>query len=165
MSHRPTFIDLGMETAKLWAKRGSCTRLLVGAALMQDQRIVAVSYNGSLSGQKHCDHSKTKIFDYTPVDGCVSEIEIENDTKDGRCTVALHAESNLAGWAARKGIVCEGGTLFVTHFPCVECSRRHIAPLGIKRVIWDQDYRVDNNTIDWLTKAGINIDKYKPGMI
>lgn len=59
----------------------------------------------------------------------------------------IHAETNAVGRAARRGCSTEGGTAYVTAFPCLPCAKVLIAA-GIKEVIalklihgWDDDHK------------------------
>jgi len=45
----------------------------------------------------------------------------------------LHAEASALSHAARNGVSVEGCTLYVTHFPCNECSKLIIAA-GIRHL-------------------------------
>lgn len=45
-----------METARVWAKRGTCSRLKVGAIFSIDGRILVQGYNGAPAGLPHCEH-------------------------------------------------------------------------------------------------------------
>jgi dCMP deaminase len=48
-----------------------------------------------------------------------------------------HAERNAIYNAARIGTALEGCTMYVTHFPCVDCTRA-IIQVGIERVVVDE---------------------------
>src|SRR5690606_18473928 len=75
---RPGFHQLMMRTARLWAERSTCSRLQVGAVLAREDRIIAVGYNGAVSGQPHCVHED-----------------------DSPCEVSVHAEENVLYFAAK----------------------------------------------------------------
>src|SRR4051794_5045779 len=47
---RPTRDEVLMETARLWAHRGTCNRLRVGAIFSRNGRILVQGYNGAPSG-------------------------------------------------------------------------------------------------------------------
>lgn len=48
--------DMLMEMAHIVAKRGTCSRLQVGAVFAQDGRVVVTGYNGAPPGLAHCIH-------------------------------------------------------------------------------------------------------------
>ncbi len=52
---------------------------------------------------------------------------------------SVHAEMAAITSAARQGIPVQGATLFVTTFPCHECSRNIVAA-GISRVVYVEPY-------------------------
>src|SRR5699024_7813330 len=43
-----------MAQSHLLALRSTCRRLMVGATIVRDKRIIAGGYNGSVSGSVHC---------------------------------------------------------------------------------------------------------------
>lgn len=55
---RPTREETLIETAYLWANRGTCSRLQVGAVIHRDGRILVQGYNGTPSGMPHCIHDE-----------------------------------------------------------------------------------------------------------
>ena len=88
-------------------------RLAVGATIVRDNRIIAGGYNGSISGGDHCiDH------------GCY--------VVDNHCVRTIHAEMNALLQCSKYGIPVAGSTLYVTHFPCLQCSKA-IIQAGIQQ--------------------------------
>lgn len=49
-----------MEVAQVIAKRGTCSRLQVGAVLSRDGRIISTGYNGTPASMPHCIHEEFK---------------------------------------------------------------------------------------------------------
>lgn len=119
-----------METAALWARRGTCSRLQVGAVLSRNGRIIATGYNGNASGLDHCNH-----------------------TEDSPCETAVHAEENVLYFAARHGLSTEGSTLYVTHNPCYRCARG-LVNAGVRDVVFSQMYR-DASGLHLLVESGV----------
>ena len=112
------FIDLCREAANGWS---TCQREAVGAVVARGGEIVKPGWNGAPSGQPHC------------IDvGCLMD--------DGHCIRAIHAEDNALWYAGREA--CNGATLYVSHFPCWRCAQV-IVRAGIARVVYEQEYRVD----------------------
>lgn len=124
-----------MDTASLWAQRGTCSRLQVGAVLSRDGRIIATGYNGTVSGAPHCLH-----------------------IDDSPCEFAVHAESNVLYFAARHGLSTDGTDLFVTHSPCYPCARG-LVNAGVRRVVYLNDYR-DDRGIQLLIASGIPVFRF-----
>lgn len=51
----------------------------------------------------------------------------------------LHAEQSLIAQAARNGIKTEGGSIYVTTFPCPDCCN-NLAEAGIKKIYFQAGY-------------------------
>ena len=94
-----------MVQAALLASRSTCKRLSVGAVLVRDKRIIAGGYNGAVSGDDHCID-----------EGCY--------LRDGHCVRTIHAEMNAILQCARFGMSTDGASLYVTDFPCLQCTKR-----------------------------------------
>lgn len=132
MSARPTIDETMLDTAELWARRATCSRLSVGAVLAREGRVLATAYNGAPAGLPHCSHDV-----------------------DEPCAQSVHAEANALLWAARHGVSALGAALYVTHAPCLGCSGL-IINAGIKRVVYRNEYR-SHDGINRLLEAGIRI--------
>ena len=61
---------------------------------------------------------------------------------DGHCARTLHAEVNAILQGAERGIP-KGFTAYVTHFPCLNCSKQ-LLQVGCKRVVYINEYRIDD---------------------
>lgn len=124
-----------MEIAEVVAKRGTCSRLQVGAVISKGGRIITTGYNGAPAGLPHCDHIST--------------------TNTSGCKTAEHAERNAIAWAARHGLALDGAELHCTHAPCLDCARS-IINAGIIRVFYLHPYRIVDG-VDLLGDAGIRV--------
>lgn len=134
---RITWDQFFMAQSHLLALRSTCTRLAVGATIVRDRRIMAGGYNGSISGGEHCiDH------------GCY--------VVDNHCVRTVHAEMNALLQCAKYGITVGGADLYVTHFPCLPCTKS-IIQAGISRLYYAQDYKNNSYAIELLNKAGVEI--------
>lgn len=130
-----------MAQAVLLSLRSTCTRLEVGATLVKDRRIIAGGYNGAVSGDNHCiDH------------GCY--------VVDGHCIRTIHAEMNALLQCAKLGISTEGAEIYVTHFPCLHCTKA-ILQAGIKKIYYLHDYHNDPYAIELIQKLGVEIQQVK----
>ncbi|MCO7126355.1 ComE operon protein 2 [Sporolactobacillus shoreicorticis] len=110
-----------MAQSHLLASRSTCTRLIVGATIVRDKRIIAGGYNGSIAGGAHCTD-----------EGCYMI--------DGHCARTIHAEMNAILQCAKFGERTEGAEIYVTHYPCVQCCKA-IIQAGIKSVYFAKDYK------------------------
>ena len=129
-----------MEICKMVAQRSTCDRAFVGCVLVNDEnRIVSTGYNGSVKGNPHCD-------------------EIGHTMRDGHCIATIHAEMNALLYCAKEGISVKGCRAYVTHFPCLNCTKALIQS-GISEIYYLNDYRVDEYAIELLEKNGISYGK------
>jgi deoxycytidylate deaminase len=70
------------------------------------------------------------------IQGALRSTHIRFLTEFGR---ALHAEASAFMDAARRGVAVSGATIYVTTFPCHQCTRQVIAS-GIKRLVYIYPY-------------------------
>ncbi|HLR70649.1 MAG TPA: ComE operon protein 2 [Pseudogracilibacillus sp.] len=110
-----------MAQAQLVSLRSTCTRLMVGAVIVRENRIIASGYNGSVADGDHCIDN-----------GCYMV--------DGHCVRTVHAEANALLQCAKFGVATNKTDLYVTHFPCLQCCKQ-IIQAGVKRVFYEHDYR------------------------
>ncbi|HAE92514.1 deoxycytidylate deaminase [Tissierella praeacuta] len=140
MSNRKSWKEYFMEITELVATRSTCDRAFVGCLLVNDDnRIVSSGYNGSVSGNPHCD-------------------DIGHTMRDGHCIATIHAEINALLYCAKEGISVKGCTAYVTHFPCLNCTKALIQS-GIKHIYYKNDYRIDDYAVELLNKNGIGFEK------
>lgn len=128
-----------MAQAVLLALRSTCTRLEVGATLVKDKRIIAGGYNGSVSGDVHCID-----------DGCY--------VVDNHCIRTIHAEMNALLQCAKLGISTDGAEVYVTHFPCLPCTKA-LLQAGIKKIYYLHDYRNDPYALELIAHVGATAQK------
>ena len=146
MDNRPGWDEYFMEFAVLTARRSTCLRRQVGAVIVQDKHIVATGYNGAPRGLEHCAERKG---------GCLREqLGIPSGEKHELCR-ALHAEQNAIIQAATLGQSIEGGTIYITHQPCVICAKM-IINAGIERIVVRDGYP-DELSVAILKEAGLKI--------
>jgi dCMP deaminase len=126
---RPDWDDYFLEIVEIVARRATCLRRRVGAALVRDRRILATGYNGAPSGLSHC----LEI-------GCLREQQqIPSGERHELCR-GLHAEQNAIIQAALHGVSVRGATLYCTNRPCIICAKM-IINAGVVRVVVGGDYR------------------------
>lgn len=98
--------------AYLAAKRSTCLRRAVGAALVRDNQLISTGYNGSPKGIAHCAEA-----------GCLREQQnVPSGEKHELCR-GVHAEQNAIIQAAINGSSTRGAELYCTHQPCSICAR------------------------------------------
>ena len=124
-----------MGIALLISSRSPSKRLKVGSVIVKDNRIISAGYNGFPSGTPH--------------------ISIMRDDHEQN---TLHAEQNAIADAARRGTSIQDSTIYITHYPCINCTKFIIAS-GIKEIIYYDNYRNDEIVNKLLEDAKINIKK------
>ncbi|MCL6633501.1 MAG: competence protein ComE [Alicyclobacillus herbarius] len=136
-STRLSWDEFFISQSRVMAMRSTCPRLAVGCVIVRDKRIIASGYNGSISGDVHCTDVGCKMV-------------------DGHCVRAIHAEQNALLQCARFGIECAGADLYVTHRPCLACTKS-IIQAGIARVFFETEYRPDEYAAHLLAYANIPV--------
>lgn len=113
---RPTFDQLGMDTARLWATRSADSKHRVGACILDGfHRVVGVGYNGRAAGEPN-------------------EREGAGQGESG----FIHAEVNALLSTNWNGP--QNHTLYVTHQPCAQCARLIVNSRRVCRVVYDAPY-------------------------
>lgn len=138
-THRPSWDEYFMATAKLLASRSNCERLNVGCVIVtggdRKNRLVAAGYNGYLPGTPHASR-----------------------LRDGHEQGTVHAEQNAIADAARRGSSVENCVAYVTHYPCINCAKI-LAASGIAEIKFHEDYNNDPFVAPILADAGVKITK------
>ena len=146
---RPSWDEYFVEIAQQVATRSTCLRRQVGSVIVRDKRILCTGYNGPPSGLAHCEET-----------GCLREqLGIPSGQRQEICR-ALHAEQNAIIQAALHGVSTQGGTIYVTHQPCVTCAKM-IINAGILRVVCLNGYP-DDLARDMLAEARIALEIWQP---
>lgn len=108
-----------MSLALLISSRSSCHRLHVGCVLVKDTRVISVGYNGFIAKCPHVSH-----------------------VRDGHEQNTVHAEQNAIADCAKRGILTNGATAYITHYPCINCMKILISA-GIECIKYNEDYHND----------------------
>jgi len=117
--NRPSWNEYFKEIVLATAKRSPCERLKVGCLLVRDNRIIAQGYNGFLPG---CPH--------------------DSIVRDNHEQATVHAEQNAICDCAKRGVSCDDSTAYITHYPCLICSRLLFAS-GISKIYYINEYKKD----------------------
>ncbi len=137
--HRPTWDEYFLEQARLASSRSSCSRASVGAVIVIDNSCIATGYNGGVAGLDNC-------------------CDVGHYLEDDHCIRTVHAEMNAILQCARQGHSTSNGTIYVTHYPCLNCMKA-IAQAGIKRIVYANDYRNHALSKEITDKLGIEVVK------
>lgn len=134
---RVDFDTYFMQIAHVVATRATCDRKHVGAVIVYGRQIIATGYNGSVSGEPHCD-------------------EAGHDMVNGHCVRTVHAEMNAIAQAARHGQRIQGASLYVTAYPCWPCFKV-IANTGVYRVVYADAYNPNPRVQETAGRIGIEL--------
>ena len=135
-----------IHVASVIKERSDCLTRSVGAVIVKDHRIVATGYNGAPHGLKNCNKGGCKR--------CTGRMKgtIKEGEKLDEC-ICVHGEENAITQAANQGISLQNATIYVTHLPCLFCTKL-IIQSGITKVYFLQTYP-GKTVMSTLKKAGI----------
>jgi len=161
------FDEMYMQMAVNMAKLSTCARVQVGAVLVIDDRPLLSGYNGSPRGHQHCidifqekyekycRSNKEPISIFTFKD-FMSLPEIKDEHGKFSRLHEVHAEINIIGQAAYKGLSTKGGKLYVTCSPCNDCCKS-ILTAGIKEVVFKDLYDRETEGLEILAQSKVLI--------
>ena len=136
---RMSWDDYFMYQALLLSQRATCERLKVGAVLVRENRMIAGGYNGSVAGDDHCID-----------EGCF--------VQGGHCVRTIHAEANALLQCAKFGVTTENTTVYVTHFPCLQCTKQ-LLQAGVKEICYLNNYRNNEYAEHLYEVTGVSVRK------
>jgi len=132
---RPDWDEYFKQIVKVTSTRSPCERLKVGCLLVKDNRIISQGYNGFLPG---CPH--------------ISKI------RDNHEQATIHAEQNAICDCAKRGVSSKECIAYVTHYPCIICTRLLLAS-DIKEIKYIDDYKNDELVKYLCDQKGVEISK------
>ena len=132
---RPSWDEYFTKIVKATSERSPCERLKVGCVLVKENRIISQGYNGFLPG---CPH--------------------ESLVRDNHEQATVHAEQNALMDCAKRGVSCDNSTAYVTHYPCIICTRLLLAA-GIKEIKYLSDYKNDHLVANFCEQCNTSIHK------
>ncbi len=132
---RPDWDEYFKQIVKVTSTRSPCERLKVGCLLVKDNRIISQGYNGFLPG---CPH--------------ISKV------RDNHEQATIHAEQNAICDCAKRGVSSKECIAYVTHYPCIICTRLLLAS-DIKEIKYIDDYKNDELVKYLCDQKGIEISK------
>lgn len=137
MTKRIPWQQYFMAQARVVSLRSTCTRLMVGAIIVRNNRIIASGYNGSVDDSAHCIDEGCYIVNH-------------------HCVRTVHAEMNAILQCAKFGVATNETEMYVTHFPCLHCTKQ-IIQAGIKKVYYEADYKNDPLAIELFQEANVKV--------
>lgn len=163
MSCSPKYRKMFMQMSRTISEQSYAVRLKVGCVVVKDDKIVAMSYNGTPKGCDNCCEEH-KYFDNTSRDWVhPKEVEthypyIDSDGNRYRLVTkdeVIHAEQNAIIQMALSTESIKDSVMFITHAPCLQCAKM-IAQAGIKEIYFEQEYR-DMSGTAFLLKHNVKV--------
>jgi len=146
---RPEWDEYFLNIAKVVASRSNCIKRKVAAIIVKDRRVISTGYNGTPRGAKNCNEG-----------GCARCSSMaESGTSLEEC-VCCHGEENAITQAAYHGTSLNGATLYTTFAPCLLCTKM-IINSGIKEVMYNEDYPLNDRAMALLRECGVRIRKHR----
>ena len=146
---RPGWDQYFMDIAKVVASRSNCMKRKVAAVIVRDKRIVSTGYNGTPRGTRNCNEGgcprcNSMAASGTGLDECL-------------CS---HGEENAIVQASYHGASLKDATIYSTFAPCLMCAKM-ILNSGIKEVVYNLEYPLNDTAFRLFKEAGVTIRQYK----
>jgi dCMP deaminase len=146
---RPGWDQYFMDIAKVAASRSNCVRRKVAAVIVRDKRIISTGYNGTPRGTKNCNEGgcprcNGRATSGTALDECL-------------CS---HGEENAIVQASYHGVSLKDGIIYTTFAPCLMCAKM-IINSGIREVIYNMDYPLNDTSFNLFRQAGVLVRQLK----
>lgn len=132
---RPDWNEYFKEIVQVTSRRSPCKRLNVGCLFVKENRIISQGYNGFLPG---CPH--------------------DSIIRDDHEQATIHAEQNALCDCANRGVSCKDCTVYITHYPCLICTRLLLAA-GVSEIRYIEDYKNDDLVLYFASQKKVNITK------
>jgi len=146
---RPDWDEYFMNIAKVVASRSNCMKRHVAAVIVKDKRIISTGYNGTPRGVTNCSEG-----------GCPRCNQfVEGGTRLDEC-LCSHGEENAIVQAAYHGINIKDASLYTTFAPCLMCTKM-IINAGIKEVVYNIDYPLNNTALSLYKEVAIKLRQFK----
>ncbi len=146
---RPSWDQYFMDIAKQVAARSNCMKRQVAAVIVAEKRIISTGYNGTPRGVKNCNEG-----------GCPRCNGFSESGKNLEECLCSHGEENAIVQASYHGIAIRDATLYTTFSPCLMCSKM-IINAGIRRVVYNDAYPLNDTATAMLKEAGVDLVKLK----
>lgn len=146
---RPSWDQYFMDIALKVAARSNCMKRQVAAVVVSDRRIISTGYNGTPRGVKNCNEG-----------GCPRCNGFSESGRNLEECLCSHGEENAIVQASYHGIAIKDATLYTTYSPCLMCSKM-IINAGIRRVVYNEAYPLNDTATAMLHEAGVELVRLK----
>jgi dCMP deaminase len=148
---RPSWDEYFMNIAKVVASRSNCMKRKVAAIIVRDKRVVSTGYNGTPRGTRNCNEGGCPRCNGLATSGTALD----------EC-LCSHGEENAIVQASYHGVSLKDGVIYTTFAPCLQCTKM-IINSGIREVIFNMDYPLNDSSFRLFQEAGVFIRKLKLG--
>ena len=146
---RPGWDEYFMKMAKVASLRSNCIKRKVAAIIVRDRRVISTGYNGTPRGTRNCYEG-----------GCPRcNTMADSGTRLDEC-LCSHGEENAITQAAYHGVSVKDTTLYTTFAPCLMCTKM-IINSGIREVVYNQDYPLNDTSFGLLAEAGVECRRFQ----
>lgn len=146
---RPSWDEYFMNIAKVVASRSNCMKRKVAAIIVKDKRVVSTGYNGTPRGTRNCNEGGCPRCNRFATSGTALE----------EC-LCSHGEENAIVQASYHGVSLKDAIIYTTFAPCLQCAKM-IINSGIREVIYNMDYPLNDSAFRLFQEAGIFVRKLK----
>jgi len=146
---RPNWDEYFMNIAKVVASRSNCIKRKVAAIIVKDQRVISTGYNGTPRGTRNCNEGGCPRCNGLATSG----------TNLDEC-LCSHGEENAIVQASYHGVSVKDSIIYTTFAPCLMCAKM-IINSGIREVIYNMDYPLNESAFRLLGEAGIFVRKLR----
>jgi dCMP deaminase len=146
---RPSWDEYFMNIAKVVASRSNCMKRKVAAIIVRDKRVISTGYNGTPRGTRNCNEGGCPRCNNLAASGTALD----------EC-LCSHGEENAIVQASYHGVSLKDAIIYSTFAPCLQCSKM-IINSGIREVIYNMDYPLNESAFRLFQEAGVFIRKLK----
>jgi len=146
---RPNWDEYFMDIAKVVASRSNCMKRKVAAIIVKDKRVVSTGYNGTPRGTRNCNEGGCPRCNSLAASG----------TNLDEC-LCSHGEENAIVQASYHGVSLKDAVIYTTFAPCLMCAKM-IINSGIREVIYNMDYPLNESAFRLFEEAGVFVRKLK----
>ena len=150
-------LNFYMNMAEMASTMSYSKKLKVGCIIVNDERVVSYSWNGTPSGWDN----ECEVRALIPAGMCMNNPKVYSDDF-GHYTLEtspyiIHAESNAISKLAKSNESGKDAVMFCTHSPCLECAKL-IYQSGIKELYYHETFNKTEG-IDFLKYVDINVEQ------
>jgi dCMP deaminase len=146
---RPSWDEYFMNIAKVVASRSNCMKRKVAAIIVRDKRVISTGYNGTPRGTRNCNEGGCPRCNGLAASGTALD----------EC-LCSHGEENAIVQASYHGVSLKDAIIYSTFAPCLQCAKM-IINSGIREVIYNMDYPLNDSAFQLFQQAGVFIRKLK----